>query len=260
MLLEKVDIHITDHCNLNCKSCTHFSPLAEEFYLDSDDFERDINRLSELTKGDIGTIFLLGGEPLLHPELIDFLPITRKAFPNSNIVIITNGILLPSQPDRFWKACRRSNVHIWVSKYTSLNIDYAKAESMAKKHSVSLFYTSTSENEQKEKVWLKYKIDPEGKQDWLDSFQHCAIKNCVTLKKGKLYTCCTLAHIEHFNKYFNKNMEVSQYDYIDIYKINTPEMIAKTMVRPVPFCRYCKPNDIESGIWAQSKKEISEWI
>ena len=32
-MLEKIDIHLTDHCNLNCKGCTHFSPLAEDFYL-----------------------------------------------------------------------------------------------------------------------------------------------------------------------------------------------------------------------------------
>ena len=41
-MIEKIDIHITDHCNLNCVSCTHFSPLAEEFYLDIDIFDRDL--------------------------------------------------------------------------------------------------------------------------------------------------------------------------------------------------------------------------
>ena len=121
-MLQKVDIHLTDHCNLNCKGCTHFSPLAEKFFLDIDDFERDLTRLSELSKGDVGEMFLLGGEPLLHPEIVDFFPIARNLFPNTKLVVITNGILLPQQDERFWKACKRYNIQLWVSDYT-LNID-----------------------------------------------------------------------------------------------------------------------------------------
>ena len=97
-MLEKIDIHITDHCNLNCKGCTHFSPLSEEFYLNIDNFRTDLARLAALTGAQLGQIFLLGGEPLLHPHLTDFFPIARDLFPNTQIIIITNGILLPQQP------------------------------------------------------------------------------------------------------------------------------------------------------------------
>lgn len=258
-MLEKIDIHITDHCNLNCKGCTHFSPLAEEFYLDIDDFERDLTRLSELSKGQLGEMFLLGGEPLLHPELIDFFPIARNLFPNTKIVVISNGILMNSQDDRFWKACKRYNIQLWISDY-ALQMDYKIMEGKAREFGVFLGYTSTKKDAENKKLWAKYKIDPQGQQYWIDSFEHCAVKNCATLKNGKLYTCCTMAHIDHFNKYFNQNLEVSEFDYVDIYKVDSYKAILDTLVKPVPFCRYCKPKEYEQCYWEPSKKDINEWI
>ena len=59
IMLEKIDIHLVDHCNLKCKSCTHFSSIADEFFLDIDEFEKDMRRLSKLTQGNIKQIFLV---------------------------------------------------------------------------------------------------------------------------------------------------------------------------------------------------------
>jgi hypothetical protein len=27
------EAHLTDHCNLNCAGCCHFSPIAQQYYL-----------------------------------------------------------------------------------------------------------------------------------------------------------------------------------------------------------------------------------
>ena len=115
----------------------------------------------------------------------------------------------------------------------------------------------TDENE---KSWMKFTLDPEGKQYWLNAFEHCALKNCVTLKHGKLYTCPTIAHIEHFNKCFNRNLEISEYDYVDIYKVNSYNEILKALIKPTAFCRYCKTDKLEYSTWAPTKKDINEWI
>ena len=46
------EIHLNDHCNLNCKSCFHFVPLAKpDSYYPLDEFERDIKRLCSLFDG-----------------------------------------------------------------------------------------------------------------------------------------------------------------------------------------------------------------
>ena len=37
-------VDIVDHCNLNCKGCGHFSPLASKSFLDLETFENDLRR------------------------------------------------------------------------------------------------------------------------------------------------------------------------------------------------------------------------
>lgn len=258
-MIEKIDIHLVDHCNLNCRGCTHFSPLAQEFYLDLDSYECDLTRLSKLTRGAVGSIFLLGGEPLLHPQVTEFFPIARRLFPSTKLVMITNGVLLPRQDENFWHACKNFNIQIWVSKY-DLSLDLSKVEQTAKSFGVFYGYTSTRRTENGDKEWIKFTLDPEGNEYYVNSNDLCLVKNCATLKKGKLYTCCTVAHIEHFNKYFNKNLEVTPYDYVDIYKVRSMRALENALLKPIPFCRYCKTANHEKGVWAPSKKEISEWI
>ena len=62
-----IEHHIVDHCNLNCAGCSHFSPLARPWIEDFETFKLDFKQLYNITKGDIHTIRLMGGEPLLHP-------------------------------------------------------------------------------------------------------------------------------------------------------------------------------------------------
>jgi MoaA/NifB/PqqE/SkfB family radical SAM enzyme len=58
-------IHLTDHCNLNCRGCDNFSPLADKRNVDVAVFERDIARIAEL--GGVSDLQLLGGSPCSIP-------------------------------------------------------------------------------------------------------------------------------------------------------------------------------------------------
>jgi molybdenum cofactor biosynthesis enzyme MoaA len=55
----------------------------------------------------VGWILLMGGEPLLHPELERFFPAARTAFPSAKIKIVTNGILLSKKEDSFWRHSKK---------------------------------------------------------------------------------------------------------------------------------------------------------
>ena len=73
MIVEKEKIRfivdIVDHCNLNCKCCGHFSPLAPKGFLDINTFERDLKRLHELLHGHIHCFELNWVvNRLLHPS------------------------------------------------------------------------------------------------------------------------------------------------------------------------------------------------
>lgn len=36
----RFDVHLVEHCNLNCRYCGHYSPLAKEEYLAPDESKR----------------------------------------------------------------------------------------------------------------------------------------------------------------------------------------------------------------------------
>jgi hypothetical protein len=78
------------------------------------------------------------------------------------------------------------------------------------------------------------------------------------LRDGKIYPCPTAANIEIFNKYFDRHLELSPKDYINIYEAGSMDEIFEFLKLPVPFCRFCTHNNV-SAEWHASKKEISEW-
>ena len=89
------EVSLCEHCNLNCQSCNHFSPLAEKKYIDVNELDKDLCRLVELFGEDIGRVVLMGGEPLLHPNLEAVMQVFRKHIKKSTIYFISNGLCFP---------------------------------------------------------------------------------------------------------------------------------------------------------------------
>ncbi|MDR1698503.1 MAG: radical SAM protein [Prevotellaceae bacterium] len=251
-------IHLADHCNLNCRGCDNFSPLSPEIFADLAVVENDCKRISELSGGKVGEIQLLGGEPLLHQQVIDFLNVARKYFPAVPVKLITNGVLLLKQKENFWEACRRNNIEIVVTKYP-IKINHEALEKRAKEAGVKFsFYGTTAEIE---KNMQCMPLDLSGSQDARDSFLRCSsANNCIAMDNGKIYTCTTIPYVKYFNAHFKKNLPVTENDYIDIYKAKSMDEILEFIAKPMPFCRFCHQKGIiyDTG-FGVSKKEISEW-
>ena len=140
--IEYIVLNILDHCNLKCKGCDHFACVADPYFVDKRTIYNDLKRLSRLFPDDeIKQMAVMGGEPLLHPDLLDILCMVRKFFPNTIIRLTTNALLLLKQPDEFWKVCRENKVTIVNTKYP-IAIDYEKIEKKAKLENVKFRYFS----------------------------------------------------------------------------------------------------------------------
>lgn len=252
------EFHIVEHCNLKCRGCTHFAPLAEEEFLSLEEFESDIRKLSMLTGGVARFINLLGGEPLLHSQIEEFGVIARKYFPDTTIRIVTNGILLPNMSDSFWEKCSKHNISIGVTRYP-IKLNYGEIEKKIAERGVD--FVSFSGNDMRCEMW-KLSIDLDGSQRPVDNFMKCPRANaCVFCSHGKIYTCATMANIDHFNKFFDKKIKLSEFDYVNIYKVEKIEEVFEYLSNPTPFCRYCNISKREYGNrWINSKQEIEEWI
>ncbi len=258
-MIDLIEFHIVEHCNLNCKGCIHFSPLAEKSCISVKEYRNDVKKMAELTKGKIKTINILGGEPLLHPELLKILKITRTYFPDSEIKLISNGILVLSQKENFWQIMKRNRIHLSVTEYP-LSINYQQISRLTKKYGIEYsFYAPNKENSQ----W-HFPIDIAGAQDENYSFNHCRQgNNCTNINiiKGKLYMCPICSNIKYFNKYFNKNCVVENLDYLKISEIKDIHEIEDFISKPSPFCRYCNVNDRTfNNKWEVSKRKIEEWV
>jgi len=251
-------IHLTDHCNLNCRGCDNFSPLSPEVFADTAVFERDCARIYELSNDCVREVQLLGGEPLLHPQVIVFLNITRKYFPKTAIKMVTNGVLLLKQHADFWEACRRNRIEIVLTKYP-IKIDHEAIEKFVKNQGVNFsFYGSTAKIE---KNMQCLPLDLSGAQNARDSFLRCSAANrCIALDNGKIYTCTTIPYVKYFNAHFGKNLPVTEADYLDIFEAKNIDEIRKFLCKPMPFCRFCNQKgmiwDIGYGV---SQKDIREW-
>lgn len=252
--------HLTDHCNLNCRGCDNFSPLAPDTFTETEAFEADCRRMAQLmgTRNRIKEIQLLGGEPLLHPQVTRFMDIARSCFPHTPINLVSNGLLLPKEDERFWECCRRNDVQIIVTKYP-IKFDYHAMAAHVRAQGVRFsFYGNT---EVVEKTMVCVPLDVEGRQNATDSFLRCARANrCIALDHGRLYTCSLIPYVKYFNRRFGTRLEVTPHDYIDIHSVESFDSILDFICKPMPFCRHCNLKDTVGNIkFGISRRERSEW-
>ena len=93
-------LHVCDHCNLNCAGCNHLSNLAKPRFVDRDTLKRDMVQIHKV-HGDVPRIGIMGGEPLLHPDIMGILKDARDVFPESRLLLSTNGVLCKKMGENF---------------------------------------------------------------------------------------------------------------------------------------------------------------
>lgn len=253
-----IECNIDKHCNLNCKGCDHFAPVAEQEFLSLTAFARDMKEIQRLYADKEGGEFhLLGGEPTLHPDIIEFIRITREALPQAKLVVDTNGTLLRRMPESFYAACRQYDVTISVTRYP-IKLDYDALGKWIRAQGVVYEYLGSSEGGRT--LW-KFPLDFTGSQDPSEMFRLCRNANtCWTLEKGRLYTCSIGPNMPVFEQRFHKGIKLTDADGIDIYKAKDADEIAAYLAHPMPCCRYCDvKHRTYDHAWEVSSQSINEW-
>ncbi|HUN55443.1 MAG TPA: radical SAM protein [Smithella sp.] len=252
-------LNILDHCNLRCKGCDHFAAIAEKRFVSLENIKKDLARMSKILNGGIPIIGIMGGEPLLHPQLKEILFYARFFFPKTVLRLVTNGLLLPKQDEDFWRTCREQKILIVNTKYP-VNLDHDAIKKIAAAQNVMFeYYEDTGDII---KTSYKIPLDIEGSQDPRKSFIKCFHANALPLlMEGKLYACTVAPNVRHFNKRFGTHLELEDSDSLDIHHVNNASEIINFLCSPKPFCRYCDVNNRSYGHkWERSKFEIGEWV
>lgn len=113
--LKKIYVEITNACNLNCDFCIKNERKTK--YLDKNEFIKILDKIKDYTDY---LYFHVLGEPLLHPNINEFIDIASKNF---KINITTNGYLI--EKIKHNKNIRQLNIslHSFNDKY---NIELKK--------------------------------------------------------------------------------------------------------------------------------------
>lgn len=249
-----VEFNLTDACNLNCKGCSHFSPLAPREFIPLKNLERDVNILSRNCP-DIPEVAIIGGEPLIYPQITEAIKILRTGFPNSKIELYTNGIVLEWMKDEFWEAAKKCDVIISITRYP-IKFDYEHVENLCKKNSVkwNIFYDRGQKD-----GFFHFSLDKSGEQNPYISHFKCFNFGCLTVKDGKIFPCPISACVGHLNRAFNLDFKHSTGDFLKIEDVKNTKDLLSLRNHPVPFCKYCRETRVGEPYGA-SKRLPEEWV
>ena len=185
-----LEYHIADHCNLRCDHCCSFSPILKKWFADPEIFERDLKAVGRVVAPEF--VKIVGGEPLLHPELERLLVTAKSLAIAPRIQLTTNGLLIDRLTSRGWESINMLAVSLYpepaVPKET---IRFIAREAAARNIEVSW------------KMQDKFTcLDRTGLAEYEDAksvFQGCWIRHrCNSIRNGRFYCCTRPQYVQKF--------------------------------------------------------------
>ncbi|WP_197322291.1 radical SAM protein [Saccharomonospora sp. NB11] len=132
---EGLEVNATLQCNMRCRSCAHLSPLFRRENVDPAKVHDALVVLGRHYRS--GYVKIMGGEPLLHPDILGVIEAVRTSGVTDTILVATNGTLLHRAPEAFWQAVDRLELSIYPSRMLSSE-QVRHYRSLARQHDVAL--------------------------------------------------------------------------------------------------------------------------
>lgn len=254
-----IEFHAAEHCNLSCSSCSHYSPLAKPKFCDLDKLKKSLIKLSRF-QDTIEKIRVLGGEPLLNPQICEIFELVHQCCPEVEIEIITNGILIPKMKPEFFECCRRYDVMVAVTQYPLKSGLYQNIEDVLTNEAIRHEISSLESTVHKwNRIKLKKTSFPtlKSKIKFLKKSQ--CTRCCIQLVDDKLFPCNVNAHVHHLNDKFGTKFIHRKGDYMKIDDIKNSKDIRKLLYKTPPFCMYHR-NRFNHYDWQPSRLKKEEWL
>jgi len=186
---------ITTRCNKLCKYCGLLIPdKADKEDTTYEEFYNSLVCTPAILKESGKTVVLTGGEPFLHPDIDKILKDCLEWYPNSKVLVITNGKLFPPHDHLLDELGER--LHIRISEYPGWNDDIvtrykdSSPNIIIPKYS-KFFKPEMDMNISEEKARKRLKI--------------CGSSGAIRIYKDRAYYCCMGEAIERVH---NVNMGV----------------------------------------------------
>jgi organic radical activating enzyme len=204
--LEFLEIMLTSACNLSCRGCTTFSDLKHQGYIPWTQgkswLEAWIPRL------DLQAVGIIGGEPLMNPDIQEYIQGIRDLLPNAQIRMVTNGLLLEKHfdivdlLDSVGNAVLKISHHVDTPELTNIinRVMQYKPWTPINEFGINRFIAPSGLRFQiarPEQFFKTFRNEYENMMPHsnhpVDAFELCVQKRCPMLLDGKIWKCGTLA-------------------------------------------------------------------
>ncbi len=232
--MKQFDVNLVDHCNMKCKGCLRFSNLVTEpKYADFNQMINDWKRIKELFWG-VERIKLMGGEPMLSPDLCQYIVAAREIFPDADIMVTTNALLINEKCGELFDTMKKSHCFFDISLYEPMSKRITEVEKLLTNEGV--WYVVNDSKGDFYKVMSK---TPDYDADKM--YEVCVAKNCHHLRNGKISVCSRPQYAHIVNERYGTNIPTDA----GVWDIYAPGMDAweldDKLSSSFEACKYCAP-------------------
>ena len=241
-------VHVVEHCNLRCKSCCNFSSLVEHpIFYNVEDYARDIRALRSKFRNIIN-LGIVGGEPLLHPDLSEIIDITRSEYKYADIVVATNGILLTQMSKKTIESLIRNYTKIYLSLYPPMHNKLDTIINFLNENGIQYFVVPM------DKFFRIFHQKPLFK-----NLRHEFCGRCTTIRQGRIHKCIMAAYATFYNKKFGQTFPEDEG--IDLYGDLTGQEILRIHQNRLAMCSHCVGRGFSVYPWEQGlDPKPEDWL
>lgn len=245
----KLEYNLTEHCNYACNDCSHFSPYMPRKSSSLATFERDLRALAKVIR--VNRFRFVGGEPLLHPELLGHIEAVRATGIAREIQVCTNGALLDRTPEAVFAAIDT----LTISWYPDTRCDQAKidrASEACRRHGTKLGVLRVSEFRH---MQIREPL-PEAELTQA-VFDTCEIAHrwyCQTFYEGRFYLCSRpLFTRAYLDKLGANPVDFRKFDGVPLHEPDLKRRLLELMraKRPMASCYFCLGTVGRNRPWRQ---------
>ncbi len=253
-IIPRIETNLIDACNLKCRGCSHFSSIYSKgsYYL-IDDFKRDLIQLRRV--GKLVRLRLLGGEPFLLENMDEYVDVARAIFTETDIEIVTNGLLIPNVNEKIMRSIKKNDVGIVISPYRPTIENKNQILEKIEKYGIWWKFEGNKEiTHFIRNLTLDKTHNPE------NSSKVCLAAGCTFLRKHKIYKCPFEALVKDLCQYYG--LDFKHEAGIDIFEDfdKLYDSIIDYALKPVEMCQYCVESP-ELIPWSVNAKPIlQEWL
>lgn len=220
-VLPFVETMITQACNLSCHGCTNYSDITHSGYVKWQDGRAQIS--AWLDRVEINDFGILGGEPLVNPEVDQWIVGLRELLPDAQIRFTTNGINLHKKfhlinlLHDIGNCVIKIGVHVNdpILEQTIKRIYDSYNWQPITEYGIERFVTGDRVRfyvRRPKTFWKTYQGEygnmlPHN-SDPSEAFKQCCQQTCPLLHKGRLFKCSTAGLLEDtLARFDNPNYE-----------------------------------------------------